>query len=333
MLRSGGYEVRFPRQTALLTEDDVLEALAGFSAVIAGSEPYTDRVLSQLGQLRLISRNGVGYDAIDVPSATRRGIAVTITPEGNHQAVAEHALALLLAVARSIVPGANDTRAGNWRRRTIFIPLRGKTLGIVGFGRIGRSVAVRAAAFGLRIVACEKYPDAGFVAKYGIELVDFDTLLAQSDFVTLHAPMTAETRHLINRAAFARMKPGSVLVNTARGAMVDETALLEALQSRPSGRRGAGRAGRRTAGGRSSAVEARQRDRHATRFGARQPGGGRHVGRRGAEYRRHVRRSLADGLRGEPGRARGVEGGSCPARRESRFRWLQWVYWQFAWGC
>ena len=231
LLRAAGYEVRFPAKTALLTEDDVIEALAGFPAVIAGSEPYTERVLAKLENLRVISRNGVGYDAIDVPAATRRGIPVTITPEGNHQAVAEHALALLLAVARSIVQGATDTRHGNWRRRTIFIPLRGKTLGIVGLGRIGRSVAVRAAGFGMRIVACEKFPDAPFVARHDIELVDFDALLRQSDFVTLHAPMTPETRQLMNREAFARMKRGSVLVNTARGPMVDETALLEALSS------------------------------------------------------------------------------------------------------
>jgi D-3-phosphoglycerate dehydrogenase / 2-oxoglutarate reductase len=230
LLRAAGYEVRFSAKTPL-TEDDTIEALQGFAACIAGSEPYTDRVLGALPALRVISRNGVGYDAIDVPAATRRGIAVTITPDANHQAVAEHTLALLLAVARSIVQSAVDTRAGNWKRRTIFIPLRGRTLGIIGLGRIGRSVAARAGGFGLRLLACEKFPDNDFVKKHDIELVDLDTLLASSDFVTLHTPMTPETRELINRRTLAQMKQGSVLINTSRGAMINEADLVEALRS------------------------------------------------------------------------------------------------------
>ncbi|HEY2892718.1 MAG TPA: phosphoglycerate dehydrogenase [Pirellulales bacterium] len=231
LLRAAGYDLRFPAKFALSTEEDVLEAAQGFVAIIAGSEPYTDRVLANLPSLRIISRNGVGYDQVDVPAATRRGIAVTITPEGNHQAVAEHTMALLLAVTRSVVSNAIDARQGKWRRRSIFIPLRGKTLGIVGLGRIGRSVAVRAAAFGMRLVATESYPDLEFVAKYGVELVDLDTLLARSDCVTLHTPMTADTRELINARSLARMKRGSVLVNTARGGLVNEKDLLAALTS------------------------------------------------------------------------------------------------------
>jgi len=231
LLSRAGYQVHFPAKALLLSEDDVIEALAGYPAVIAGSEPYTDRVLAALPELRVIARNGVGYDRVDVLSATRRGVALTITPEGNYQAVAEHALALLLAVARSVVQNANDTRGGQWRRRTIFIPLRGKTLGIVGLGRIGRSVALRAKAFGTRVLACETYPDKQFVSEQGIELVDLDSLLAQSDFVTLHTPMTGTTKALINRQTLARMKPGSILINTARGGMIDEEALLDALRS------------------------------------------------------------------------------------------------------
>jgi phosphoglycerate dehydrogenase-like enzyme len=231
LLREAGYDVRYPAKTALLTEEDTLEALPGHVAVIAGSEPYTDRVLAGLPGLRVISRNGVGYDRIDVSAATRRGVAVTITPDGNHQAVAEHAFALLLGVARGIVQNAIDARQGNWRRRTFFIPLRGKTLGIVGLGRIGRSVAVRGAAFGMQIVAHEEMPDLEFVKQYNIALLDLDTLLSRSDFVTLHTPMSPRTERLINRRTIARMKPGSVLVNTARGGLVDEDALLEALKS------------------------------------------------------------------------------------------------------
>lgn len=230
-LHAAGYDVRYPAKRALFTEEDVLEAAQNIVAIIAGSEPYSDRVLTGLPHLRVISRNGVGYDQVDVSAATRHGVAVTITPDGNHQAVAEHALALLLGVARSVVQNTVDTRQGHWRRRSNLIPLRGGTLGIVGLGRIGRSVAVRAAAFGMRLLACEKYPDLEFAKAHHIELVDFDTLLSQSDFITLHAPMTPETQQIINRKSLARMKRGSVLVNTARGGLVNEADLLEALKS------------------------------------------------------------------------------------------------------
>jgi D-3-phosphoglycerate dehydrogenase / 2-oxoglutarate reductase len=231
MLRAGGLEVGYPIRNVLLTEEDCLAELQAGAAIIAGSEPYTDRVLAGLPHLRVISRNGVGYDRIDVPAATRRGIAVTITPDANHMAVAEHAMSLLLAVARSIPQNAIDTRAGLWRRRSVSIPLRGRTLGIIGLGRIGRSMAVRAAAFGLRILAFEKFPHAEFVKTHHIELVDLDTLLANSDFVSLHAPWTPETEGMINRQTLARMKPGSLLINTARGPLVNEPDLIEALKS------------------------------------------------------------------------------------------------------
>lgn len=231
MLNAAGYEVRWPAKSVLLTEDDTLEAMQGFVAVLAGGEPYSQRVLAGLPELRVVSRNGVGYDRVDIVAATARGVAVTITPEGNHQAVAEHALALMLAVARNIAQDSAGTRVGQWRRRKAFIPLRGATLGIVGLGRIGRSVAVRAAGFGMRLLAFEQLPNEELARQHNVELVDLDTLLAQSDFVTLHTPMTPETRELINRRTLARMKPGSVLVNTARGGLVNEDDLLAALRS------------------------------------------------------------------------------------------------------
>jgi D-3-phosphoglycerate dehydrogenase len=232
LLCAAGHTVSYPGKVVLLTEDDTLEELRGFDAVIAGSEPYTPRVLSELApRLRVISRNGVGYDQIDVPAATRLGIAVTITPAGNHGAVAEHAFALMLAVARRIVTGAVDTKAGHWRRRHAFIPLRGSTLGIVGLGRIGCSVATRAKAFEMRVLACDQFPNEAFALQCGIELVDFETLLKESDFVTLHAPSTPETRDLINRRTLGLMKPGSVLINTARGGLIDEVDLYDALKS------------------------------------------------------------------------------------------------------
>jgi phosphoglycerate dehydrogenase-like enzyme len=231
VLQSGGLACEYPERSVLLTEDETLAAMQGCIASLAGSEPYTDRVLAGLPELRVISRNGVGYDRIDVEAATRRGVAVTITPEGNHQAVAEHAMALLLAVSRSIVTYAVATRQGHWRRSNMHMPLRGTTLGIVGLGRIGRSVAQRAAAFGMRLLASEKYPVAEFVAQCGVEVVELDRLLAESDYVTLHTPMGPDTRELINARTLAQMKKGSVLINTARGGLVNEDDLLAALRS------------------------------------------------------------------------------------------------------
>jgi D-3-phosphoglycerate dehydrogenase len=201
------------------------------SAIIAGGEYLTEAVLSQLPELRVIARAGVGYDRVDVPAATRRKVALTITPNANHECVAEQAMAMLMAVTRQIVPHHLGVSKGDWTRLPM-VPLRGKTLGLVGLGRIGRSMAVRAAAFRMRLVACEKYPDQEFVKKYGIQLMEFPELLAQSDYVTIHAPLNDETRGLFNCEAFAKMKAGSYLVNTARGGLVVEKDLIEALRSK-----------------------------------------------------------------------------------------------------
>lgn len=231
-LHAAGCEVVYPDPGQILKDEaGVLKTAAGCIGVIAANEPYSDEVLNGLPHLRVVARAGVGYDSVDVAAATKRGIAVTITPQANHQAVAEHAMALMLAVARSIVSNAIGTRDGRWPRRAIYTPLRGKTLGIVGLGRIGHSIATRAAAFGMRLIACEPKPDSAFANQNGIELVDLDTLLSQADFVTLHAPLTDQTRHLINAKTLARMKRGSFLINTARGGLVNEDDLLEALQS------------------------------------------------------------------------------------------------------
>jgi phosphoglycerate dehydrogenase-like enzyme len=226
-----GFDVVYPpAKKALLSETEIISALQGVSGVIAGSEPYNTRVFSAAPQLRVISRSGVGSDAIVLDDACRHGVIVTITPGTNHDAVAETTMALLLALARSVIQLDRDVRAGRWPRDPLQ-PVRGKTLGIVGLGRIGQSVAVRASGFGVRILATEKYPDARFVATHGIELVDLNTLLAQSDYVTLHVPLSNETRGLINQAAIAQMKPGAILINTARGGLVVERDLLAALRS------------------------------------------------------------------------------------------------------
>jgi D-3-phosphoglycerate dehydrogenase/(S)-sulfolactate dehydrogenase len=230
LLRRDGFEVVFPALSVLFTEEETVEALQGASAVIAGSEPYTDVVFDRLPELLVISRCGVGYDMVDVEAASRHGVLLTITPEGNYHAVAEHTFALLLAFTRRIVSNNREVRQGLWLK-TPLAPLRGQTLGIIGLGRIGRAVATRAAAFGMNVVAFEPYPHEEFVRSQGIELTDLDTLLARSDFVTLHLPMSRETQGLINRDTIARMKRGAVLINTARGGLVVEDDLLTALKS------------------------------------------------------------------------------------------------------
>jgi phosphoglycerate dehydrogenase-like enzyme len=221
--------VTYPR-LRLTGEAETIEALQGAVGVIAGGEPYTERVLAALPQLRVVARAGVGVDRVDLEAATRHRVAVTITPFANHEAVAEHTLALLLALTRAVPARDREVRRGQWLR-TPYLPLRGRTLGLVGLGRIGRAVADRAAGFRLQLLACEAFPDPAFVQSRGIELADLDALLGRSDFVSLHVPLTPQTRGLINRATLARMKPGSFLINTARGGLVVEEDLLAALRS------------------------------------------------------------------------------------------------------
>jgi phosphoglycerate dehydrogenase-like enzyme len=230
-LKEEGFELRFPSRPGIPEESETLEILKGAVAVIAGGERYSDSVLSKLPELRVISRFGVGYDAVDVAAATRRGVALAITPDANHEAVAEHTLALILGVTRAVAQRTHEVRSGHWAR----VPppaLRGATLGIVGLGRIGRSVAVRAGAFGMKLLATDAVRDDVFGRCHGVEWVDLDALLSRSDVVSLHAPLTPETRGMINARSLARMKAGSFLVNTARGALVVEEDLRAALESK-----------------------------------------------------------------------------------------------------
>jgi phosphoglycerate dehydrogenase-like enzyme len=230
VLREAGFEIVYPKRAFQLTEQELLEVLPGVCATIAGSEPYTPRVFAANPQLRTIARSGVGYDAINVAAATAHGVAVAIAPGTNHDAVAEHTFALMLALAKDVPNQHNALRAGEWPRK-INLPLRGRTLGLAGLGRIGKAVAERGRAFGMRVLAYEPYPDQAFVARQGIKLVPFDTLLAESDYLSLHLPMSDTARHLINRRSLARMKPTAFLINTARGGLVCEADLVEALKS------------------------------------------------------------------------------------------------------
>jgi D-3-phosphoglycerate dehydrogenase len=231
VLREAGLELVYPNTGAQLTEEELLKFLTGVKAALAGSEPYTARVLDAHPQLRVIARVGVGYDAVDIEAATKHGCAVTITPGTNEGSVAEHAFLLMLGLARDVVAQHQGVKAGGWPRRAL-LPLRGRTLGIAGLGRIGKAVALRGAAFGMRLLAYDPVPDKAFAANHHVILVPFEQLLAESDYLTLHLPVTAETRHLINRRTLALMKPTAFLINTARGAIVNEADLLDALRNK-----------------------------------------------------------------------------------------------------
>lgn len=212
------------------SEASLRALLPEVDAMIAGGERITAGVMDAAPRLRVIARTGVGYDAVDIAAATARGIAVVITPGTNQESVAEQAFALLLALTRNIVNNDRTIRAGGWDR-TLVLPLRGKTLGLVGLGRIGRAVATRALAFGMRVVAYDPVADSDFEARHGVVRCSFDELLAESDVVSLHMPLTPETRGLINRRTLAMMRPGSYLINTSRGGLVVEADLAESLAS------------------------------------------------------------------------------------------------------
>lgn len=231
LLESAGFEVLAARREGSFWEAErLIQELEGCAAVIAGSEPYTRKVIEALPQLRVIARTGVGFDAIDLAACDEHQVVVTTTPGVNHHSVAEHTLALLIGVSRGFPDLDQRVRTGNWQR--IERPrIMGRTLGLVGLGRIGQAVATRAIGIGMNVVAHEPYPNMDFVDHWGIELLELDELFSCSDYVSLHSPLTPETNKLMNAETFARMKRGSVLINTARGGLVDEKDLIEALRS------------------------------------------------------------------------------------------------------
>lgn len=185
--------------------------------------------------LRLVGvvRTGIGLDTVDVPGATKHGVCVAHVPDFCYDEVADTAWALLLAVARKVVPADRQVRSGGWAPGAL-LPmhsLRGRTLGLVGFGHIARKVAERGRPFGLRLIAADPYVEAAEIEREGVEPVALDDLLARADFISLHTPLTEETRALLGARAFERMKPGAILVNTSRGGVVDQPALIAALRS------------------------------------------------------------------------------------------------------
>jgi D-3-phosphoglycerate dehydrogenase len=232
LLESGG-QLLVEVKTGL-KEIELLAIAAEYSAIVVRSQTkITSKVIEAAKQLKVVGRAGVGVDNVDVDAATRRGVIVMNTPGGNTVSTAEHAFSLLVSIARNIPQADASMKAGKWDRKSFEgIELHGKTIGIFGMGRIGTEIARRVIAFGMRAIAYDPYLSPSRARSLQVELFeDLDQVLAQSDFVTMHMPLTAETKHLINADRIAKMKRGARIVNCARGGLIDEQALFEALQS------------------------------------------------------------------------------------------------------
>ncbi|HLN98911.1 MAG TPA: phosphoglycerate dehydrogenase [Pyrinomonadaceae bacterium] len=216
-----------------LDPGELRAALTGCAGLVVRSETkVTSELMESASALRVIGRAGVGVDNIDVPAATERGIVVMNAPDGNTITTAEHTMALLIALARRVPQANSSLKAGRWDRKAfVGVELQGKTLGVIGMGRIGKAVAARARGFGMKIVAYDPFIAPEQARDSEIELTPLNELFATADFITIHTPLTNETRGVIGREAFTLMKKGVRLVNCARGGLIDEDALYDAIKA------------------------------------------------------------------------------------------------------
>ncbi|MGH2944900.1 MAG: phosphoglycerate dehydrogenase [Solirubrobacteraceae bacterium] len=227
MLREAGLEVALAPKLGARSAAEVAQLMRQATAAIVSTDPFDRGVFAAAPGLRVIARVGVGTDSIDLGAATEAGVVVTTTPGANRETTADHAMAMLLAAVRRIVEHDASVRRGEWKRTGAATPwdLHATTVGIVGFGAIGRTVARRLDGFGTHLLVA----DPALVSGDGAEVVELDELLARADVVSLHLPLTPATRHIIGAKALARMRPDAILVNTSRGELVDQDALIDAL--------------------------------------------------------------------------------------------------------
>ncbi|MGF3052902.1 phosphoglycerate dehydrogenase [Microbacterium sp. YY-03] len=230
LLRGAGLTTHHEPNPAALSETDRRALLAPTRAIIAGTQPLTASDLASAPNLQIVVRTGVGYDSVDVAAASAQGVPVCITAGANRQAVAEHVFALMLGVARRVPENIANLAAGSWQQIT-GRELRGATLGVLGLGSIGKAVATIAAGFGMKVIAYDPYFDEAFAAANNIARAELDDVLAQADFVTLHLFLDDSTRNLINAERLRLMKNDAILVNTARGGIVDEAAVVDAVRA------------------------------------------------------------------------------------------------------
>lgn len=229
-LKELGYSLAIHPSVVPPTREEQRALLDGTVGLIAGSEPLTREVMEEASALRVISRHGIGYDAIDLDAATDLGVVVTYVPDAMVDAVADLTLGLMLGTARRLTEYDAAMKRGEWHR-VMGADVTGRTLGLVGTGRIGMAVARRAKAFRMRLVGHDPYPNPLFVEELGGDYLPLDELLEVSDYVSLHLPAMAETRGLMNAERLGRMKPSAFLINCARGSLVDEPALIAALKA------------------------------------------------------------------------------------------------------
>lgn len=214
------------------SEEDLLQSVPAYHALaVRSATKVTARVIEAAKNLRVVGRAGVGIDNVDVDMANRKGVIVMNTPEGNTISTAEHAMSMMLALSRNIPQAVGAMRDGRWdRKKFMGAEVYGKTLGIIGLGRIGSQVALRAQSFGMKVIGFDPFTTEEQAKKKGIELVPLDEVLERSDYITLHTPMTNETKGIIGRDSIKKMKPTVRIINCARGGLVDETALADALE-------------------------------------------------------------------------------------------------------
>ncbi|NOU90827.1 hydroxyacid dehydrogenase [Paenibacillus sp. LMG 31460] len=229
MLKENGCELILNPYGRIMNKQEMVELIKDVDAVIVGVDPIDQEVLEHAPKLKVISKYGVGTDNIDLNYAREKGIPVTVTTGANKDAVADYTIALMLAAARRMIPIDKACRQLNWNKITS-VDVWGKTLGLVGLGAIGKGVAARARGFNMNILAYDLVKDETYAAEHQIDYVGLNELLRTADFISLHLPLTEQTHHLIGAKELASMKETAVIVNTARGGLINEQALLEALR-------------------------------------------------------------------------------------------------------
>lgn len=226
-LRAAGLALEVHPRSSDRTPAELSDLVGDAVAVIADADPFNAAVIARARNLRVIARTGVGLDSIDLDAASAAGVLVSVTPNVNHEAVADHTLLLMLAVLRRVLDEDRRVRAGGWRDFSSPLgQLHGRTVGLIGFGAIGRAVGRRLGGFGVELLVHDPFLTDG-----GADPVELHELLARSDVVSLHLPLSADTAHLIDERRIALMKPGAIVVNTARGGLIDGRALATALGS------------------------------------------------------------------------------------------------------
>ncbi|MCL2197741.1 MAG: phosphoglycerate dehydrogenase [Defluviitaleaceae bacterium] len=230
VLKNAGLEIVCNNSGGILSEEQISDLVSDCHGVILGVDPFTKKVIDNAPHLKAIAKYGVGVDNIDLDACKARDITVSRTVGANANAVADYAFALVLAVARKVIPIDIGCRKLDWGKSTS-IDVFGKTMGLIGLGAIAKGVAARAKGFGMKVLSHDVFWDNDYATKEGIEKADLPRIYKEADFISLHVPLTEETRNMIGEAEIATMKPTTVIINTARGGIINEDALLKALQS------------------------------------------------------------------------------------------------------